>query len=161
MAKYDRSYHGATQSKTGPLVSQLEDYGKLESLVVGPWGEGSKDLHLLIKTLAENKMAARVRGRGGGGSDLELGQVLSQIRRFLSLTNVRAQSLCLLARLCHLGDGAKEAAGRRGGKEGRRKEETGASEPLHGSYKRSWSVKDRLNICTLKTKTTFSRVSFY
>ena len=113
MAKYDRSYHGATQSKTGPLVSQLEDYGKLESLVVGPWGEGSKDLHLLIKTLAENKMAARVRGRGGGGSDLELGQVLSQIRRFLSLTNVRAQSLCLLARLCHLGDGAKEAAGRR------------------------------------------------
>ena len=79
LAKYDRSYHGASQSQTGPLVSRLEGYGKLESMVVGPWGEGSKDLHLLIKNLAEQKISARIRGRGGGGSDLELGQALSQI----------------------------------------------------------------------------------
>lgn len=57
---------------------------------------------------------------------MELGQILSHIRRYISLTNVRAQGLCLLARLCHIGEGAKEAAGRRKAakiEEGRRRVE--------------------------------------
>ena len=58
-------------------------------------------------------MSARSRARGREGTDSELGMVIGQIRRTLSTCFVRAQSLCLLSRLCHLGKGAKEAAGRR------------------------------------------------
>lgn len=43
--------------QTGPLVvRRLESYGKLESLVVGPWGEGNKDLHSLVKTLKRSRL---------------------------------------------------------------------------------------------------------
>ena len=124
LARYDRLYHGAT----GPLVRRLDSYGKLESLVVGPWGDCSKDLHILIKNLAETRLAATSQQRGREGSDLELGYILGQIRRVLSVSFVRAQSLCLLARLCHLGEGAKEAAGRR--KQTREIEERRRSERL-------------------------------
>ena len=113
LAKYDRSYHGVESGQTGPLVHRLESFGKLESLVVGPWGEGSKDLHLLVRTLAEQRLAAQSRARGWEGSKTELGLVLGYIRRSLSLSFVRAQGLCLLSRFCHLGSGAKLAAGRR------------------------------------------------
>ena len=50
---------------------------------------------------------------GWEASDGELGLVLGQIRRILSLTFVKAQALCLRARLANLGDGARAAAERR------------------------------------------------
>ena len=53
------------------------------------------------------------RTRGWEGGDGELGQVMGQIRRILSCCFIRAQSLCLLARLCQLGPGARAAADRR------------------------------------------------
>ena len=43
----------------------------------------------------------------------ELGLFISQNRKYLSTAFVRAQSLCLLNRLCFLGEVAKAAAGRR------------------------------------------------
>ena len=43
----------------------------------------------------------------------ELGLAMGQIQRALSLDFVRAQSLCLLSRLCHLGEGAQAAVARR------------------------------------------------
>ena len=58
-------------------------------------------------------MAAKGRARGWEGGDGELGQVIGQVRRKLSCTFVRAQSLCLLARLGQLGPGARGAAERR------------------------------------------------
>ena len=113
LSRLDRSHHGVGPDEVGPLVRRLESFGKLESLVVGAWGEGSKDLHLLIRTLAECRMSALSRARGRQGSDSEIGVIQSHIRRTLSLSFVRAQGLCLISRLCHLGSGAKEAAGRR------------------------------------------------
>ena len=51
-----------------------------------------------------------------------------QIRQALSLDFVRAQGLCLLSRLCHLGEGARAAVARRqqAGREeeARRREQT-------------------------------------
>ena len=47
---------------------------------------------------------------GQASPDNELGLVTGQIRRALSLDFVRAQALCLLSRLCHLGEGAREVA---------------------------------------------------
>ena len=53
------------------------------------------------------------RARGRPGSDGELGMIMGNIRRTLSLNFIRAQSLCLLSRLCNFGSKAKAAAGRR------------------------------------------------
>jgi hypothetical protein len=33
--------YGTAGRETGPLVTLLQSYGKLETLVVGPWGNGS------------------------------------------------------------------------------------------------------------------------
>ena len=95
------------------LVQRLEGFGKLCGLVVGPWGEGSKDLHYLINVIGKSMVDSRGRERGWEGSEGELGQVMGQIRRKLSCTFVRSQALCLLARLGQLGPGATADAGRR------------------------------------------------
>ena len=55
----------------GPLVSLLQSFGKLEGLVVGPWGNGSSDLHGLVRILAESRVSHRVRARGQQASDHE------------------------------------------------------------------------------------------
>ena len=81
--------------------------------MVGPWGEVSKDMHSLVKVMAETKLATKSRALGRELSDKELGILTTQIRKYLSTSFVRAQSICLLNRLCYLGEGAKEAAGRR------------------------------------------------
>ena len=94
---------------------------------MGPWGNGSKDLHNLVRTMAECRVEARGRMRGREGSEHELGLIMGQVRRSLSIDFVRAQSLCLLSRLCNLGPGARAAAGRRQeasrGEEARRREQ--------------------------------------
>ena len=128
LAKYDTRFHGTTGRETGPLVTLLESFGKLEGLVVGPWGNGSKNLKNLVRTLAECRVASRERARGQEALDWELGVVTGQIRQALSLDFVRAQGLCLLSRLCHLGEGARAAVARRqqAGREeeARRREQT-------------------------------------
>ena len=103
----------STKKQTGPLVRRLESFGSLEGLVVGPWGEGSKDLHNLVKVLGDTKLATRARAMGREGSDNELGVIIGQIRRNLSTAFIRAQNLCLINRLGFLGEGARAAAGRR------------------------------------------------
>ena len=113
LEKYDRKYHGTAPGQRGPLVQRLDGYGKLWGLVVGPWGEGSKDLHTLISVIGKNMVDSRGRDRGWEGGEGELGQVMGQLRRKLSCTFVRAQALCLLSRLGQLGPGARAAAERR------------------------------------------------
>ena len=70
LAPLDRKYHGTQPGQTGPLVRRLDG---LEGLVVGPWGEASKDLHSLVRVLAESKVAMVSKARGWEGSDKELG----------------------------------------------------------------------------------------
>ena len=50
LAKYDQRFHGTTGGVISPLVRLLQSFGKLETLVVGPWGNSSKDLHQLVGT---------------------------------------------------------------------------------------------------------------
>ena len=63
--------------------------------------------------MAEARVEAKARSRGRPASEHELGVVIGDIRRSQSLAFVRAQALCLRARLSQLGEGAREAAGRR------------------------------------------------
>ena len=69
LAKYDTRFHGTTGRETGSLVTLLESFDKLEGLVVGPWGNGSKNLNNLVCTLVECRVATRERARGQEASD--------------------------------------------------------------------------------------------
>ena len=112
LARYDQRFHGTVPGQSGPLVQRLDGYGKLWGLVVGPWGEGSKDLHSLVSVIGDSMVAAKARARGWEGGEEELGQTIGQIRRRLSCTAIKAQALCLLSRIRQLGPRA--AADRRG-----------------------------------------------
>ena len=58
--------------------------------MVGPWGEGSKDMHSLVKTIAETKVATKARALGRDLSDKELGIVVTQLRKYLSNSFIQA-----------------------------------------------------------------------
>ena len=88
-------------------------FGDLQGLVVGAFGEGSKDLHSLVQVIGESRVAVMSLARGRKGTEAELGTVVGQVRRMLSTTNVRAQTQYLLARMTQVGERVGEAAKRR------------------------------------------------
>ena len=45
----DAKFHETPDGQSGPLVRRLESFGRVRGLVVGPWGECSKDMHALRK----------------------------------------------------------------------------------------------------------------
>ena len=101
--------------------------------MVGPRGGGSKDPHRVVKTIAETKVANKARSLGRELSDKELGIVVTQVRKYLSTSFIRAQGLCLLNRLCFLG-GSQGGSGEEGPSKkvgGGQKE--GKAYTLHGS----------------------------
>ena len=67
----------------------------------------------LIRALAESRALYLSREAGRPLSDKETGYILGQYRRVLSVTFVRCQAACLVARMGHLGEGANECAARR------------------------------------------------
>ena len=67
LEKLDIKYHGTSVGDTGPLVRRLAGFGQLQGLVVGAFQEGSKDLHGLIETLADNKLRAMGLAQGRPG----------------------------------------------------------------------------------------------
>ena len=119
---YDVRFHGAAQRRAGelepppgPLVTRFRDLGGLEDgqLVAGPWGDLSPDLHKLLLVFAESRVAALSRAQGWEAGPGQLGKVMGEVRRALSVTVVRANALCLMERLSQLGPGAGAAAKRR------------------------------------------------
>ena len=117
------------RGQQGPLEARLEELcgtTGLQSLVVGRFGEGSQHLHLLVKGMAEARALHLSRTSGRPLSEAETGVILGSYRRILSCRFVRSQENCLLARLGHMDQGAREAAGRR--KERVREEEMSRKE---------------------------------
>ena len=80
---------------------------------MGPWGDCSQDLHSLIRVMAESRVLANAHSTGYVAGEGELSCTIGSIRRVLSCAFMRAQALCLLARLGQLGPGARGAADRR------------------------------------------------
>ena len=111
LRKLDQRFHNATRDQAGPLVRRLLSYGDLRGLVVGPWADGSRDLHSLIKLLGEQRVLAQARGRPA--SDRDLGIITGQIRRVLSTIFIRAHAICLISRTSFLGKGGAAAGERR------------------------------------------------
>ena len=119
---YDVRFHGAGQLKQGqpppppgPLVTRFRGYGSLckGQLVAGPWGDLSPHLYQLLRVFAEARVAATGRARGYEAGPGELGKVMGEIRRAMSVEVVRGHAICLLERLAHLGPGARAADQRR------------------------------------------------
>ena len=83
--------------------------------MVGPWGDLSQDFHDLLGVFAKSRAeaTARSKGRAGGAGAGELGKVMGEVRRAMSVQVVRSQALCLLERLSQLGPGARAAGERR------------------------------------------------
>ena len=50
----DRDLLQNPDGQVGPVEHQLSQYGDLLGLVVGAWGEGSEDLHSLVKVLDQS-----------------------------------------------------------------------------------------------------------
>ena len=106
----DRQFGGVEEGRVGPVETKLLQYGKLQGLVVGAFGEGSEDLHSLVQTIAESKVSSM--GLASGRS--ELGVIVGQVRRMISTVSVRAQVQCLLSRVNMIGEeGVTRASKRR------------------------------------------------
>ena len=119
VAEVDREYYGTVRGQAGPLQARLEQLaggGGLEDLLglcVGAFGDCSTDMDRLIRALADSRALFLAREAGRPLSDRETGHILGQYRRVLSVTFVRSQAACLVARMGHLGQAARECAGRR------------------------------------------------
>ena len=110
----DRQFGGVEEGRVGPVETKLLQYGKLQGLVVGAFGEGSEDLHSLVQTIAESKVKSMGLARGRSGTESELGVIVGQVRRMISTVSVRAQVQCLLSRVNMIGgEGVTRASKRR------------------------------------------------
>ena len=99
LERMDREYWGTQPGETGRLVRMLQSYGQLQCYVAGHWGEGSRDLHHYVQCCAEARVAYIARSTGRQESERLLGSIVGQYRRLVSTTAVRAQAMCLLARV--------------------------------------------------------------
>ena len=81
--------------------------------MAGPWGDLSSHFHSLLLKFAEERVAREGRASGVEQGAGQLGLVMGEVRRAMSVTVVRAQAVCLLERISFLGSGARIAAGRR------------------------------------------------
>ena len=83
--------------------------------MAGPWGDLSPHLHQLLNIFAVARVEAMEQAQGYEQGPGMLGKVNGEVRRAFSVMVVRSQAQCLLARLAHLGPGARAAAQRRKG----------------------------------------------
>ena len=101
----------------GPVETQLLTYGRVNGWVFGTWGEVSQEVHGLVLRLAKSRLEIldQQPGRKGPAKSkvARMAALVSWVRRQLSFLAVQQQQRLLLGRLQLLGDGAKEAAGRR------------------------------------------------
>ena len=113
--KIDQDVIKTPVDKRGPVERRLDEFGTITGLCFGAFGEASQDVHNLVQTMAESrlKFQAEAEGRPGGGSDQELGLIVGQIRRALSMSAMKAQVECLLNRIQQAGSGNKQLAKKR------------------------------------------------
>ena len=113
LGKLDSQLHGTPEGQTGPLVRRLRSYPRLQSFVVGAFGEVSEDLHSLVNHLAGSREKYMTQTTGYSLSSRERSQIVGQIRRQLSTAFTRANSLCTLSRVMNVGPNSRAAAKRR------------------------------------------------
>jgi hypothetical protein len=91
----------------GPIRRQLDQYGELLTVVVGKFNELSSGGHDLLEAMACSRVAKVARASGLHSRDTakEEGAIKGELRRQLSVVNLRASMSCLLDRLHQCGEG--------------------------------------------------------
>ena len=100
----------------GPMERRLNNFGQIRSLVIGPRGEGSKDIHRLINMTSE--IAAEHRWREMGARSVDEARIVfrGRMRRSIGITAVREAAKLKRERLgIVLGDGKAAETRRRWG----------------------------------------------
>ena len=110
---------GEQESQNLCLVLCWQDSGVLGGWRRGSWWQGRGETFRLISInfcsplQSSCRVAALSRSQGWEAGPGQLGKVVGDTRRALSVTIVRANAMCLLEQLSQLGPGAGAAAKRR------------------------------------------------
>ena len=111
--KVDQAMQKQGDDEKGPVEHRLEEFGELIGLCFGAWGEASTDVHNLVQTLAESRLKFQGLKAGRPRSKQELGIIVGQVRRRLSVAAVKSQVECLLSRIHQVGPGNAQLAKKR------------------------------------------------
>ena len=106
--KVDQEVLGLAEGEKGPVERRLEEFAGLLGLCIGACGEASEGVHQLVQALAESRLKFQGLQRGRPGSDQELGLLVGQVRKGLSLTAVKSPVDFLLAKLHRVGPNYKK-----------------------------------------------------
>ena len=93
----------------GHVRRQLDRFGDLITVVVGKPDELSEGGHMLLDAMASSRaaMVERRTGMASHETKKEKGVIQGELRRQLSVVNLRASMACLLDRLHHCGEGGR------------------------------------------------------
>ena len=111
--KVDQEVLEIDREERGPVERRLEEFGDLLGLCFGAWGEASEGVHKLVQTLAEARLKFQGLQLGRPGSEAELGMLVGQVRKELSMVAVKGKVECLLSKLHQVGPGNQQLAKRR------------------------------------------------
>ena len=87
----DRVYGNVPEGEVGRVERKLTGYGQVRGFVFGAFGEASGGVHELVQRLGETKVKAVGVQQGRETVKGEMGVIVGQVRRLLSVTAVRAQ----------------------------------------------------------------------
>ena len=91
----------------GRVRRRLDLFGELITVVVGKYNELSEGGHMLLDAMASSRAALVERRTGMASHDakMEKGVIQGELRRQLSVVNLRASMACMLDRLHQCGEG--------------------------------------------------------
>ena len=111
--KVDKNLIGIPHDEIGPLETRLQEFGEIIGLVFGAWAEGSEGVHHLIQVLAKARVDHLGLNIGHQKGSSELGIIVGQIRRRISLCVIKAQVDCLISKLHQFESGSSAKNSRR------------------------------------------------
>ena len=93
----------------GRVRRQLDLFGDLITVVVGKYNELSEGGHMLLDAMASSRaaMVERRTGMASHEAKMEKGVIQGELRRQLSVVNLRASMACMLDRLQQCGEGGR------------------------------------------------------
>ena len=113
--KLDVQFCGVARgaAEAGPVTRKLLSFGRIQAVVFGAFGEGSRDAHGLVDRLASRR-AAREWVRLGCRDEADAKEMVSRsLYRSWGIAALRAQARLKLSGLSHVGSGAQAASQRR------------------------------------------------
>ena len=88
----DREINKTPEGVLGPMSMKLLAYGRVKGLVVGPFGEGSADLHEFVENIISTATQKRWKTMGAENPAHARSVISNLVYRSLGITFVRAQA---------------------------------------------------------------------